>query len=112
MKIIFFLLLASLTFFSCNKGDKKQTKYRIEASASEITDVTFNSRDEEQPVYLFHYNQPTWEKEWVGYNSNEILLIISHDDQSGHIKFYVDGKLEKDIATDGLENATTLKFEN
>lgn len=108
-----FLMLVLLTAFSCTKqGDKQKTKYRIEASASQITNIQYTTRDEELPGYLQNYNQPTWSKEWIGYNSNEIYVSIAHNDQSGRIKLYVNDKLVEEVTTKDLAEVTTLKFEN
>lgn len=111
MKTIFTILIISLILISCNKDDKKQTTYRVECSASSIEALTFQCRDED-PTQIPTYNQPTWSKEWVGYNSNEIMVVIAHNDQSGRIKLYVDDELIKEEVTKGIETATTLKFEN
>ncbi|MES2589877.1 MAG: hypothetical protein V4622_12940 [Bacteroidota bacterium] len=114
MKNLFFtIILGSLLILSsCNKDDKKETKYRIEASASSIESLTFQCRDEDPTQIPSPYNQPTWSKEWVGYNSNEIMVVIAHQDQSGRIKLYVDDELIQEETTQGIAQATTLKFEN
>lgn len=112
MKTIFITLAISLILFSCNKGDKKQTKYRVECSATSIDALNFQCRDEEPTQIPSPYNQPTWSKEWIGYNSNEITVTIAHNDQSGYIKLFVDDELVKEATTQGLAQATTLKFEN
>lgn len=104
---ILILVVSFMLTASCVKGDKKNTEYRIEASASNIVNVYYKTRDH-GPQQVYNYNQSSFSFEWKGYRSNDITLMIECTG-SGSVKIYRKGKLEAEKTGN---NSVTVNFKD
>lgn len=108
MKGLFFGAMLIMAFtVSCVKANKKNTDYRIEASASNIEDISYNTRDH-GPQELYQYNQSSFELEWEGYKVNEISVSITCDGP-GVITVY---KKDKVVAQQNGDGTVNLNYKN
>ena len=92
MKNLLFIGLVVMGFAtSCVKGDKKNTKYLIEVSGTNIETVDYITRDH-GPVSAPMVGQSAFSIEWKGYKSNDITVSVSSDGPAT-IKIYEKGKV-------------------
>lgn len=106
MKYLFTVcLLASLFLTSCVKGDRQNTKYKIEVSSTgTITGVYYTTRDHgPQSVTP---NSSAWEYEWKkGYKQNKINVMVECSG-SATIKIYRKGDVVEEKSGTTSVNAS------
>lgn len=108
MKYLLTLCLLATLFTGCVKGDRQNTKYKIEVTGDNIQEVYYSTRDHGAQSVM-NINSGTWSYEWKkGYSSNEIS-VQAICDGAGTIKIYRKGDV---VTTESGTGTINAKFEN